>query len=658
MYTFFYKKIVASFLILIFLFPGCVFAAMESDSYVIYENIHHSFDGPVISSVSSSVSDLTATITWTTNIEADSFVVYDTDSSVPEASSKEQGSALKTNTNHSVTVAGLSANTTYYYRVKSTRVNGGTSIYSTINSFSVGADPSVVAIEEAEAAASSGGGGMLIIDKTDKIPPTITNINAVAIDSKSIRISWETDEDATSFVEYGQDLFFGSVYGEWSSSTDHEVVLTELSSGTSYYYRALSSDSWGNLGMSDTLSFSLSPGEAEEEEIVEGVEEEEVVEEEVLEEPENEGLLDKVTDTALDLLRKLFPEVSLNELSDEQLNSVDSLADLSSFISAPILSGQPTIDIGATEINISWTTDVDANSQIAFAPNDRYNPNLDEPYYQIVGDANEMTTEHEVNIYGLLPNTTYHYQLRSKPRIGPTALSRDYTFITETETLSIVSFFTQIISNEEVVFKWVTNKESDSVLKFSPYHDNIVAIDEQKISKDNNQTVIHEITISEFEAGLYYDIELQSTDSAGNTASEVLPHFSTSEDDLPPSISHVKADSTVFLDRSNKTQTIIAWMTNEPSTSKVFYQEGVHGSQVELSESTELNTNYTKEHVMVITKFKPGIVYSFRVASIDSGGNTSLSKTHTFMTAKQRESIIQIIIGIFEDTFGWVKKLM
>jgi chitodextrinase len=587
---------------------------------------------------------------------ADSFVIYDIDSSVPDASSKEQGSALKTTTSHSVTVSGLDANTTYYYRVKSTRVNGGTTIFATINSFSTGDDPALVAIEEA----SRGGSGSVIIDKTDKNEPIITNLNAVAMDTKNIKISWNTDELATSFIEYGETLSFGAVYGEWSSTTNHEIVLADLRPDTTYYYRALSSDSWGNLGRSKTFTFSLSPGESEEEEVVEGVEENPVIEEpeEVIEEIENEDLLDKVTDTALDLLRKLFPEVSLNELSDEQLNSVDSLEKLSGFISAPILSGQPNIEVGATEATISWTTDIESNSQIAFAPNNRYNPNADEPYYQIVGDANEMTTEHEVVIRSLLPDTSYHFQLRSKPRIGPTALSRDYTFATGIETLSIVSFFTQIIDHEKVVFKWITNTEADSVIKFSPYHGNEVAVDEQKIVKDNANVVIHELTILEFEAGIYYDIELQSTDDEGNLATEMLSHFSTSEDDLPPTISHVKADSTVFLDRSNKTQTIIAWITNEPSTSQVFYQEGVHGSQVDLSESTDLNTNYTKEHVMVITKFKPGVVYSFRVASIDSGGNTSLSKTHTFMTAKQRESIIQIIIGIFEDTFGWVKKLM
>jgi hypothetical protein len=164
--------------------------------------------------------------------------------------------------------------------------------------------------------------------------------------------------------------------------------------------------------------------------------------------------------------------------------------------------------------------------------------------------------------------------------------------------------------------------------------------------------------LTDLSAGIYYDVDIVSADTEGNTVTETFSRFSTSESDKAPEISHVKADSTVFLDQSNKTQTVISWLTDEPSTSEVHFQEGVHSELGETAEILSLDENFSKEHVIVITKFKPGIVYSFRVVSIDSGGNKSESRVHTFMTAKQRESIIQIIIRIFEDTFGWVKKLM
>ena len=63
-------------LIMLVMFPLLsVEAALVSDSYIIYENVLHNFDGPLITGVSSSVSGTTATITWITNIPADSYVI-------------------------------------------------------------------------------------------------------------------------------------------------------------------------------------------------------------------------------------------------------------------------------------------------------------------------------------------------------------------------------------------------------------------------------------------------------------------------------------------------------------------------------------------------------------------------------------------------------
>ena len=322
------------------------------------------------------------------------------------------------------------------------------------------------------------------------------------------------------------------------------------------------------------------------------------------------------------------------------------------------MQGEPIVDISATEVTVEWTTDIPANSLVALAPESAYLPGADEPYQQITGNPDEQELAHSVTLYSLTPDTTYHFQIRSKGNIGPTAQSGDYTFHTSIEELQITSYLTQIIDNETAIFKWVTNKEADSAVRFTPYFNNILAIDQSKIIRDNAVSVVHNIEVTEFVAGTFYEVEVISTDDKGNVASKIFPQFSTTEDDLPPSISHIKADSTVFIDRGDKIQTIISWLTNEPSTSRVYYEEGVHGPSVELTESTNLNTNYTKEHVMVITKFKPGVVYTFRVESIDSGGNVTLSKVHTFMTAKKKESIIQIILNILENTFGWIKKIV
>lgn len=632
-----FRKLNILILLTVFLLPSGIQAAMQSSSYVIYDTLMHAFDGPIISAVSHSVSGQSVTVTWTTNVNSDSFVVFDTDASF--ATSKEQGTHNKNQTSHLVEVTGLEANTTYNYRVRSERVNGGITTDTTSRTFTTGSD----AGEESEPETSSGsGGGLLIIDKTDKAAPEIINIQVVGIDNTSVSVTWETNEDATSFVEYGRTILYGATYGRFGASTSHQVVLENLAPNSQYNFRVLSSDDWGNVAYSENQVFSTSAGEGEEA----IVDEEEIVPEEISDE------------ILLNWLRRIFPEVSLNELGDNPLETLRSRADIINLISAPVLSGTPEIETGSTNATIRWLTDIDANSLVALAADEAYNPGAGEPYQQVIGKPSVYTTNHEVQLLNLQPDTLYHIQLRSKPEFGPTARSRDYTFRTTLEELSITSFFYQVIDDQTASFKWVTNKNADSAVTYAPIYNNVIAVDQSKTVRENLETTIHEIEIGDFVGGTKYYVELISQDQEGNIAEETFESFSTAEDDYAPEVSHIKADSTIFVDRGDKIQTIITWLTNEPSTSRVHYQEGVHGGDTELIESTSLNTNYTKEHVMVITKFKPGIVYSFRVESIDSGGNTTQSKVHTFMTAKKKESIIQIIINILENTFGWLKGIV
>ena len=624
---------------------------MASDNYIIFENVRYSFDGPIISGVNASIDGTTATIAWQTNVISDGFVEYDTDSGF--SASKEQGSSVKNATSHSVDVSGLEANTTYYYRVRSQRVNGGVTTDSIINTFISG---------DAEGGGttvtSGGGGGILIIDKTDKLPPEIINVVIEDIESDKARITWETDEESTSFIEYGFNSEYGSVYGLWSTSTEHEVSIENLNDNTTYHFRALSSDDWGNIGYSEDLAFNTGTKEPVIVEPGEEPEPEPQPEEGLEPQPtDEETIFAEATRRTMEFLGRLFPEISINNLSPEDLDKINTFEELSTFLPTPILSGEPNVVVGTTEATVYWSTDVDSNSLVAIAPEDRYNPGAEESYSQVIGDVENLTTNHEVKVYGLTPNTQYHFQVRSKPSVGAAARSRDFVFKTNAEELVISSYFAQVIDNETVVFKWVTNKDANSTVRLAPYRGNVLAIDQLKVIRDNVVSVIHEVTITDFEAGTFYDIELSSTDNLGNVATQVLPYFSTSEDDLPPIVSHIKADSTVFIDRGNKIQTIVSWLTNEPATSRVYFQEGVQGGNMELSEATELNADYSKEHVMIINQFQPGKVYSFRVESIDSGSNITTSKVHTFMTAKKKESIIDIIIRILEDTFSWIKKL-
>ena len=617
-------------------------AVLESDNYVIFENVHHEFDGPVISAVACGGGVEKMTVSWTTDVLADAFVEYSQDSGL--ANSKEQGTSALAGTNHSVEVNGLTAGT-YYYRVKSRRVNGGLSIDSSIRSCVAAAAPA----EAPPAPSSAGGGGVIIIDKNDKIAPAITNFALTAKSADSLTFSWETDEPATSFIEYGLSNSYGETVGSWASNTKHQITVKNLTPASVYQARALSSDGSGNVGKSENLAAATA--ETGEESAIE-----EETRPETAETEDPAELVQRASARLTELLNQFSGQLSLNMVGDLVSLQYTTLSQLANLLPAPLLSGEPRVETSANSVVIYWSTNKETNSQVALAPETRYAPTTKEPYQMVVGSANTFVLDHEVRIFNLEPDTNYHYQIRSAPRVGQAAVSRDFIFRTRLSALEITSFFPQIIDQQTVTVKWVTNKEADSAITFAPYRGNELAVNESKTLKDNNLSVIHELTINELKEGVKYDLELISQDEAGNVAREIIARFATSEDDLPPQISRIQADATIFVDQQSRIQTIISWQTNEPATTKVYYQTGVTAGDLEEMESTESRPEYVKDHVALITKFKPGLVYSFRVESMDSGGNVSLSNVHTFMTPKQKESIFQLIMRILENTFGWLKR--
>lgn len=97
--------------------------------------------------------------------------------------------------------------------------------------------------------------------------------------------------------------------------------------------------------------------------------------------------------------------------------------------------------------------------------------------------------------------------------------------------------------------------------------------------------------------------------------------------------------------------------TDEPATTRVYFQKGFVASSTDLTDKSSLDMNYTKKHGTVITKFESGAIYTFRVESTDSSGNTALSKLFTVLTPRQKESVFQVIMKNFEGIFGWMNNM-
>ncbi len=87
--------------------------------------------------------------------------------------------------------------------------------------------------------------------------PSITYVSVSDITYTTARVTWTTDEPATSQVEYGETTDYGlSTPLDEDRVTSHNVMLSGLEPDTTYHFRVNSKDALGNLAISDDYTFS------------------------------------------------------------------------------------------------------------------------------------------------------------------------------------------------------------------------------------------------------------------------------------------------------------------------------------------------------------------------------------------------------------------
>lgn len=189
---------------------------------------------PEISAITDNVTASAATIRWTTDKQTTSQVDYGKTSSFGSQTTKSTAMV----TSHTVNITGLDANTTYYYRVRS-QDSGGNEAVSSANQFKTSAE--------------------------DSIAPHISAVAYSVTDNTTaewdITITWITDEEASSEVEYGTDSSdLDQTSGEKDTSNrrfEHSVLIEIDPDDGPYYFKAISVDSAGNKGTSGTVQITI-----------------------------------------------------------------------------------------------------------------------------------------------------------------------------------------------------------------------------------------------------------------------------------------------------------------------------------------------------------------------------------------------------------------
>ncbi len=89
----------------------------------------------------------------------------------------------------------------------------------------------------------------------DVTAPVISSIATSTADTTAT-ITWHTNENATSSVNYGLTSSYGSASSSDSLATDHSIMLSGLTASTVYHFRIGSADEFGNISTSSDQTFT------------------------------------------------------------------------------------------------------------------------------------------------------------------------------------------------------------------------------------------------------------------------------------------------------------------------------------------------------------------------------------------------------------------
>jgi RHS repeat-associated protein len=277
---------------------------------------------------------------------------------------------------------------------------------------------------------------------TDTTGPVTSNVVAGSITASSATITWNTNENSDSQVEYRTNT------GSWQMTplnsslvTAHSQVLSGLTGGTGYYYRVKSKDAAGNLTVSGDLTFTTGSVAISNVAVV-GI----TTSGATINWTTNynsDSQVEYGLTTGYGQLAPVTPNPApvtahsqaLSGLTSDteyhyQIRSKDSAGNLAvsgdltfrtgSLVISNVAAGGVTTS-GAT---ITWTTNANSDSQVEYGVDTGYGlsaPTTPNP---------TLVTAHSQSLSGLTAGTVYHYRVKSRDAGGKIAVSGDFTFAT------------------------------------------------------------------------------------------------------------------------------------------------------------------------------------------------------------------------------------
>jgi hypothetical protein len=87
---------------------------------------------------------------------------------------------------------------------------------------------------------------------------TVSDVTTTNLSPTNTSVTWTTNKMAQTIIEYGSSITYGSSTTIDTLSTSHSATLTGLTASTTYHFRFVSRDSFGNITTSGDGTFTTS----------------------------------------------------------------------------------------------------------------------------------------------------------------------------------------------------------------------------------------------------------------------------------------------------------------------------------------------------------------------------------------------------------------
>ncbi|MBI2465288.1 fibronectin type III domain-containing protein [Candidatus Shapirobacteria bacterium] len=370
-----------------------------------------------------------------------------------------------------------------------------------------------------------------------RVPPTLSAEPSAVVKTKTATVSWSTNRKGNSFVKYGKS---SGDYGEEVGSSDllsaHEIALTGLDPGTTYYYKATWTDEDGNTGESSEYSFKTNPAP-----LVSVVKIVDV------------GLYSVYVKFGLSNATKASIQYgkttaygSVSELTTSTTEStytvkLDNLEEGTKYhlkivaedeegnkftsddydyetLPMPKIEGvkiQQVKGMASATIMVSWKTNTGVSSIISYYPEGRPEMTRDQV-------SMSLATNHQMLIKDLLDATDYVILVRGKDQVGNEAKMSTSKFKTSTDLRPPLITDMRVegavsgvgeATKAQIIIYWNTDEPSTGQVE---YGEGTGSDYPNRTQEDGNFTLNHVVTITDLKPSQVYHLRILSKDRIGN----------------------------------------------------------------------------------------------------------------------------------------------